>query len=142
MAKGGDFAKFAELQSKIKSLGRKFVARAARAMGNVNYDLAQGSVSEGKAPTGRRWAPRKDGGRALRAIGTTLTLRVRTGLLRAGFDLIISRPWALIHQVGARRRGTKWKLPARRMLPKNALPPRWAKRSVQAVLKEWDETWK
>lgn len=138
MSLKGDFKKLAKIISQVEKVkGGHFVEKSARSMGKVSLSLAQEGASSGRAPTGRAWKPLKGGGRALPGITSTLSLNVS----KTGFQIQSSSSTAFIHNAGASRRGTKWRLPVRRILPKSAIPKLWAEPIDRAVRDVWLELW-
>ncbi len=130
----GDFRKLAKL---ITAAGRvasmALVQENLKTMGSVSHQLAQRGAAAGQNPQGRAWKPLKRGGRALSGAAGSLHLQVTS----TGFKIESSQSWLRIHQRGAKKRGTKWRLPARRILPKKALPKSWETPIVEAVRAEW-----
>ena len=102
---------------------------AANAIAKVAFALGQKGISDAKNPMGRKWKPLKSGhGLPLRYL--VGSLRLRMGFMQ--FEVSEGRAHASYHQKGARRRDSKWKLPARSFLPRGkALPKPWAEKMLE-----------
>lgn len=130
---------FRALQKIIASTGRiaseELTRNSVRTFGRVSHDLALEGASAGRNPQGRAWKQlKKNGGRALRWMAATLKLRIRNG---RGFEIKSSSDIANYQQHGWKRQTMKKKTPARRVLPKRALPKPWRDRIVPALENEW-----
>ncbi len=129
---------YRHLEKLISQMGRiaseELVRNSVRAFGDESRDLAIEGAQAGKNPQGRPWRRLKRGGVALRGYAGKMRLKIRD---KRGFTLAVSDDVALIHQRGAKRQGTKWKLPARRILPKKAIPKPWAVRITNRLNHEW-----
>ena len=126
-----------QLEKIIAGAGRvasgALIQKSVKTFGSVSYELARRGAAAGTNPQGRRWKPLKRGGRALAGAAGSLSLKTR----RTGFTIESSHSKLRFHQYGARRRGTKWKLPARRILPKKSLPKQWREPIVEKLREEW-----
>lgn len=136
----GDFSKLAKMvASASAAAGGDFVKRSVKGLGTVSHDLAVRGALTATAPTGRAWKPlKKVGGPALREMAGSIRLVITPN----GVKLDSSKPWAGFHQRGARKRGTKWKLPIRRILPKKVVPKKWMKPMLRELEEQWLKTWK
>jgi hypothetical protein len=135
----GDFAKLAKLiQSSGEAAGGAFVARSVVGLGRIAQSLAVQGASAARAPSGQRWKNKKGGGQALRSIAASIRVVVSS----RGVKLQSTKPWAGFHQKGASKRGTKWRLPIRRILPKKALPKKWMEPMLREIEAQWLKTWK
>lgn len=126
------------LEKIIASTGRiaseQLVRNSVRAFADESRKLAVEGAEAGKNPQGRPWRKLKSGGRALRSYASRMRLKIRD---KRGFELRVADDVALVHQRGAKRKGTKWKLPARRILPKKSLSKPWAARITERLDREW-----
>lgn len=119
----GDYSKLAKI---IEMTGRvadgELARKSIQTIADTSKTLALEGARAGRNPQGRAWRKLKTGGIPLRSFASKIKLRVR---LNEGFTLTVADEIAMVHQRGAKRRGTKWKLPARRTLPKGSLPKPW-----------------
>lgn len=118
----GDYRKLAKL---IEATGRiangELAKKSTRAIGDETFKLAKAAASAGQNPAGRKWKAKKRGGRALARVAATLKLQGNA----SGFRIFSGNHTYRYHQYGANRRGTKWRLPKRAILPTKAMPKRW-----------------
>lgn len=119
----GDWKKLDKIiRASGRIVSKELLRKSARVFGETTLRLARQGAEEGKNPAGRRWRRlKKTRGIALRGLAGTLRLRVRS----LGFDVQTSKPWARYQNFGAAKRGTKWRLPKRGILPKKSLPRPW-----------------
>jgi len=131
----GDWKKLDKiLRASGRIVSKELLRRSARAFGETTFRLAKQGAQEGKNPFGRRWRRlKKTRGIALRSVAGSLRLRVRS----IGFDVQTSKPWARYQNFGASKRGTKWRLPKRGILPKKSLPKPWREAVVSKLEAEW-----
>lgn len=116
-----------------------FQASTVKVLGDISYDLAQKGAEAGVNPQGRKWKRlKKGGGMPLRGVARRLGLDTQ----RTGYAIKSREGWLYYHQKGAKRRDTKWRLPVRRILPKKALPKRWAEPMMDAFRDELRKLWR
>jgi hypothetical protein len=129
---------FKALEKLIASTGRiasgELVRASIRTMGRTSFDLAVSGAEAGRNPQGRAWKKKKDGGRALSKVAGRLRLKLQN---RVGFEVRSTNEVDFFHQKGAKRRGTKWRLPVRRILPKKAMPKPWREVIVERLNADW-----
>lgn len=103
---------------------------AATVIGKVALRMAQKGIAEAKNPMGRSWRKLKDRSGKLPLRYLQGTLKFRMGFL--AFAIVEEKPYAIFHQKGAKRRYTKWKLPARNFLPRGKhVPKPWAEEMLK-----------
>lgn len=134
----GDFRKLERLKEAADRVATKALLRVnARAMGQRTHALAVEGAVAGRNPQGRPWRRlKRGGGLALRGAASTLSLRIRA----LGFEIVTPQRVLKFQQAGASKRGTKWRLPKRKILPTRSLPKTWRARIVADVERQWLET--
>ncbi len=129
---------YRSLEKIISATGRiaseELVRNSVQAFADETHRLAVEGAQAGKNPQGRTWKKLKTGGVALRSYAGRMRLKIRA---KRGFEIRVADKVSLIHQRGAKKQGTKWKLPARRILPKKAMPKPWADRVTARLNTEW-----
>src|SRR5262249_24287824 len=123
------------LREALMRLGSQGVTKAARLMGERSLQLAKRGAEAGRNPQGRAWRKlKRTGGVALLGAASALHATIRS----KGFDLTASQPWLRFQQAGAGKRGAKWRLPKRRILPAKSLPKQWLHDLVFAVSRDFE----
>lgn len=160
-----DWAKFNAFVKQVTKLaGKEFGTAVAKNLAPKAYAIAKANMAAGRGPTGAKWKPRKadkaqalqsfSGALAHSANGMRLTLRVLKpqGLFHQGgakkrsqnagglLGRIVKRALRFLGNAGIKAEkkifgASEWKLPARRILPKKALPKQWEKEMVEVVNK-------
>lgn len=124
-------AALVKMQAELKSTLNLALRRdAAVAIGRVAHRLALEGIAAAKNPQGRPWKALASGrGLPLRYLVGTLKLQM--GVMQ--FSLVEGKAYARVHQKGARKRGSAWKLPARSFVPRGkSLPRPWAEEMILA----------
>ena len=113
------------LKAKLKALGENnsFIAKKmSEAMGQEALKLAKENAANQRNVQGRAWKKKKD----KNPIGSWLLNSIQLVLVGTKFKIISTLNYGIYFIKGAKKRDTKWKLPARSFAPRSGqLPASW-----------------
>lgn len=133
----GDFSGLERLRGHLRKLQKRAVLDRAKklAAAAVLTEVKLG-FRDSRDPYGSAWAPLK--GRSGKPLLDTGALRnsFHSEPTDRGFSIGSSVHYATYHQTGTIR------MPARQMLPVNALAPGWSRAIEKSVTKAWSDVWR